>query len=240
MIGLGTLTIGDAGTANFAGSFSQDVTFTGVGVLGLGDPADYQGNISGLLVGDVIDLTGMSPSSVTSTSLNNGVLTVDLASGGPLTFNVAGALTGAVFVPVSDGSGGTALELAPSSSDVWVGGGDGVHWSNDGNWTEGEPTASTNAQIYIPVGVTIVDDDINSTVNGLVAFGPGTLDLAAGVALVTNAATSVGDLELESGSILEATSGNLVLSTTPVMNVDLDLGIPTAAISPSVPATVFR
>ena len=80
-------------TLELGGATSQTVTFAGApATLKLDDPSHFTGNIAGLAVGDVIEIATAANITVTSTTLNGSILTVNESNGQTLTFNVAGAL----------------------------------------------------------------------------------------------------------------------------------------------------
>ena len=79
--GTGDVAIGGGGAAEFAGTFDQNVTFTGPGVLELEHSQNYGGTVSGLATGDAIDLNDLAYSANESLTWtqgsDDGVLTVD-------------------------------------------------------------------------------------------------------------------------------------------------------------------
>jgi hypothetical protein len=230
----GAVAIDNGGTVQFQGSVDQEtVTFTGPGTLALGDPAHFHATIAGLTAGDIIDLTALSPTDVASVTLSGSTLTVtgtEAVSGEVLNFDLAADLPSNVVVPVSDGNGGTALELAPASSDVWVGGGDGTNWSDGANWSSGvAPDGSTNAQIYLPADVTVIADD--PTANHLLEFGAGTLEVACDVTLTLNGESSIANLTLDAGASLEVTCGNLAIVGDLAMGNDTQIAVDDGALA---------
>ena len=79
--GAGDVAIGGGGAAEFAGTFDQNVTFTGPGVLELEHSQNYGGTVSGFATGDAIDLNDLAYSADESLTWtqgsDDGVLTVD-------------------------------------------------------------------------------------------------------------------------------------------------------------------
>jgi hypothetical protein len=79
--GAGDVAIGGGGTAEFAGTFDQNITFTGPGVLELEHSQTYGATVSGFGLGDAIDLNDLAYSaneSLTWTQDDDaGVLTVE-------------------------------------------------------------------------------------------------------------------------------------------------------------------
>ncbi len=127
------------GTFQLGSTDAQALTFNNndAGTLALGDAAGFTGAISGLVVGDAIDLTNIAPSSITSTSINDGTLTVNVqGSATPLTYQVAGALTGNYFVVQNDSGSGSDLVLSPDVLAISV--------------------ATTDSNLGVQVGQTLV------------------------------------------------------------------------------------
>ncbi len=97
----GSLEIGAGSEVELGGATSQNSTFLGAsGKLSIDNATKttYGGVINSFVKGDVLELGSTNATSATPTK--NGVdttLTVDLSSGGPLTFTLAGNLTGDTF-----------------------------------------------------------------------------------------------------------------------------------------------
>jgi hypothetical protein len=114
--GTGTLQIADGGVLDLQGNDALGINFLGAaGVLRIEKTAAVSGTIGHLVVGDVIDLAG-----VTATHIGRvgGKLTVTESDGSKLILQVAGALAGNHFAISSDGAGGSKLTLtapAPQS-----------------------------------------------------------------------------------------------------------------------------
>ncbi len=105
-------TLIDAGSTVMVGALdSQAVTFNGVGTLTINPTGNLTGDIDGLAQGDIIDFANNT--SITSTLISGSTLTVDESSGGPLTYQIAGALAGNYFAIQSDNNGGDELVLSP-------------------------------------------------------------------------------------------------------------------------------
>ena len=82
----------------------------------LDQPSTFTGTITGLAVGDVIDLVGTQAQTAT---INGSTLTIKNSGGTTIaTYNIAGALTGNAFVTYSDGAGGTDLILIGAAPNV--------------------------------------------------------------------------------------------------------------------------
>ncbi len=121
----GTLTVDDAvsgggsalidgGTLDFAQASDADVQFTSSpgGKLVLGDVHHFTGTVSGLAAGDVIDLVGIASDAISFTGDDTGLNLVYGAQPGDSIALGAGYAPGA-FTLVSDGHGGTDVELTP-------------------------------------------------------------------------------------------------------------------------------
>ncbi len=108
--GSGQIVVTNGGTADFAAALGENVTFSGAGTLGLADPTAFNGEITGLSLGDTIDLTGISPSSIESARISGSSLVIDFSGDEtPLSFNLGSAPTGLAIAAQSDGSSGTDL-----------------------------------------------------------------------------------------------------------------------------------
>ena len=112
--GTGSTVVDGAGTVVVGALDTQAVTFEGVGTLVINPTASFSGAIDGLVVGDVIDFANNT--SITSTSISSSTLTVNESSGGPLTYQVAGALTGNYFAIQSDNNGGDELVFSRAAA----------------------------------------------------------------------------------------------------------------------------
>ena len=112
--GSGSVDIGAGGTVDFQNAFDQNVTFTGDGLLALGQPSSFDSShsISGFAYGDAIDLTGFAYSQDPATEsftwtqgAGSGTLTVtDGALSTSLTLD---GTYGNNFTLEQDASGGT-------------------------------------------------------------------------------------------------------------------------------------
>ena len=117
LVGTGSITIGSNSLLELGGASAQKVTFlTSNGSLKLDQPSTFTGTITGLAVGDVIDLVGTQAQTAT---INGSTLTIKNSGGTTIaTYNIAGALTGNAFVTYSDGAGGTDLILIGAAPNV--------------------------------------------------------------------------------------------------------------------------
>ena len=104
-----TGTVGSAaisgGTLELGGSDAQNVAFSGAGTLKLDLPGDFTGHITGLVVGDVIDLT---PTIVTTAIWDGTTLTLN---GTATTFSISGLPSGDTFFFATDNHTGTDLTV---------------------------------------------------------------------------------------------------------------------------------
>jgi probable HAF family extracellular repeat protein len=114
--GSGSVDIGAGGTADFQNGFDQNVTFTGDGVLALGQPSSFDSNhaISDFAYGDAIDLTGFAYSQDPATEfftwtqgVGSGTLT--LTDGAMITSLTLDGTYGNNFTLEQDASGGTDI-----------------------------------------------------------------------------------------------------------------------------------
>jgi len=177
--GSGGLVIGD-GTLDLAYATTRPIAFTSsastLAIAGMG--ASPTGVLTGLVLGDVIDILGDPIDSAQFDGNANGTGgTIWLIYGstveGQLT--VSGNFSQLQFIAVPDGNGGTLIELAPNNGGggggpgqsgtdqlVWNGSqGDG-DWGNPANWTDitigkpatAPPGAETPAIMAGPFGAT--------------------------------------------------------------------------------------
>src|ERR1700732_4767976 len=68
----------------------------------------------------------------------------------------AAALTAAAPVNLA-----ASAAKPPNTSDSWTGSGDGIHWSNAGNWSAGVPNGST-IDVTIGTATAAVQDDLGN------------------------------------------------------------------------------
>ena len=115
--GTGSVAIATGGTLELAGSAAQGVTFEGAGgMLKLDNPSSFTGQISGLVIGDIIDLTNTT---VKNAAINGSTLTVTKSNNQTLTYQIAGSLSGKAFAIQSDNAGGDELVLTDASPNFW-------------------------------------------------------------------------------------------------------------------------
>jgi hypothetical protein len=113
--GTGTLEIGATGTLSLQNGAlaGQTVDFlAGTGLLGLGHPLSFFGEIEGFRAGDVIDLTKPSGLTETGYSYADGVLTIMDGSATVASLHFEGSYATSDFSVGSDGHGGLYLTFA--------------------------------------------------------------------------------------------------------------------------------
>jgi hypothetical protein len=148
--GTGSATVENGGTLEFNSCVSsqQTVEFgaapeSGANVLDLTAAWGFHASITGLALGDTIDLANIAPGSITSAAIDEtGThLLVDVSGyDAPVSINIAGSLTGEHFILQSDASGGSDLVLTENASPtITVPGGQSI--------TAGEETAITSVSI---------------------------------------------------------------------------------------------
>ncbi len=157
--GSGSVLITNGGTADFQGAFDQNVTFSGAGTLELAQPTSFNSShtIGGLAVGDVIDLA--DDTSVISTVISGSTLTINESGGGPLTFQIAGALPGNYFAVQSDGHGGDEVVLSTGATPTLTAAINNLTVSEDGTLAFGVGKSSPNENDPVSIAVTGVPSD---------------------------------------------------------------------------------
>ncbi len=163
LTGTGTDTIGSHATLEFDSGVAsgQTVTFDdATGTLALSDPSGFAGTISGLAIGDAIDLTGVSPSGIT---MSTGATALDVdTSGGDYSFKMSGLSANDTFFVASDGHTGTDLtvEAAPVVTIAQIDNNNIVNHTNTGLTISG--TAS-DASIPLDNSHSITVDIVNGS-----------------------------------------------------------------------------
>jgi hypothetical protein len=230
--GAGTLAI-DAGATlllNGQTGGGQSVDFAG-GLATLAIATEFDapsGAIAGFAPGDAIDMLGspISAATYTSTGGTTGILTLSYGGQTADTLHLAGNYAGDVFLPSSDGAGGTDITVAPAvvstggpspgtaSPDdyVWTAAGAGA-WNVAANWQD--VTAGQSPAAIAP-GV----NDLVSIAGGANAFlvvaGPGNAaSLAVAGALALSGATDIGTLAVGEGGNLSGGAVPAVLDLVP-------------------------
>ena len=136
----GTFTIDGGATLELSTSNdgAAPVIFDGgSATLKLDAPAAFTGAIEDVVVGDAIDLAGITASSAT---YSGSTLTINETNGQQLTYsNVSGSLTGDAVTVASDNNGGTLVYwgTAPAATtQYWITGASG-DWSDAADWESG-------------------------------------------------------------------------------------------------------
>jgi hypothetical protein len=115
--GAGQIKIGASSTVELGGATSENTTFLSATAATLlinnATTTSYAGVLNSFAKGDILELGNTDATSALPTSFNgtNTTLTVDLNSGGPLTYQLAGNLTGDTF-SVNFSGGNSSIEIA--------------------------------------------------------------------------------------------------------------------------------
>ena len=119
----------------------------GSATLKLDAPAAFTGSIEDIVVGDAIDLAGITASSAT---YSGSTLTINETNGQQLTYNnVTGSLAGDTVTVASDNNGGTLVYwgAAPAvTTQYWITGRSG-DWSDAADWVSGVVPGSTDGAV---------------------------------------------------------------------------------------------
>ena len=210
----GWASITDGATLQLNGASSDPVSFEGgTSTLKLGDPTDFTGWIYGVNPGNIIDLAGISASSIVTNgvSYNGSVLTVQETNGQTLSFDVSGYLTNDNVNYSSDGNGGTDIQWTYPSGD-WVSGGTG-DWFNSGNWKNGA----------VPLSATIAN------ASGIIINGPGIATANTLVLDATTVSSLAGALTISEGLTLNASRiGDISGTLTSGTALTIDGGTPSS------------
>jgi large repetitive protein len=213
----GTFSIGDLSQLEFASSVAAGQTISFVdnaGLLTLDSPSTFDGTIANLTFGDAIDFQGIS---VASAAINGSTLTVTETNNQTLTYQIAGALAGALFdvvtpnqiqlVPATvttlTGPSGP-LSFAPSTGQFYIlsnetiSGAGGVGF----NVTSTDSTLGDYLSVEINPASSISGlsgsfNGVNLTTSGanIGLFNSGTITSAGGSGITTNSGTGSTDLD---------------------------------------------
>ena len=244
--GSGSETISGGGTLELGGADAQTVTFADASMLKLDNPASFTGQIDGLAVGDIIDLSGTA---VTKTVIAGATLTVTESNGTQLSYQVAGALSGNYFAIQSDGASGDELILSLTSEAPTI------------TVTTAAHTTTADAPVDPFAGVTIADpnsganDTLTITLSGAGATGT----LSGSTALINDGggvytlaaappATITGELDAlvftpTAGAPNSSTTTSFTLSdtssafATPTVNNTITVTDNDAAAAPTITVT---
>ena len=166
----GLLSVGDAslpgvdifiagyGTANFAETLNQDVTFLGAGTLVLQSLADNAyGTVHGFGLGDTIDLAGVPyQAGDTPDLVGNSLEILNLSNQVVATLTLDGNYTQDDFALQSDGSPTPGTEVVFNVTDTWQGASDEWFGNPAVDWSNGAPTSDDNAEILTTSGAIVV------------------------------------------------------------------------------------
>ena len=195
--GTGTMLIGAGDTLELGANIaaSQTVSYTApTGTLLLDAPASAAETVANMVVGDSIDLAGITATKATVNSsdqlvIANGSTTV-------ATVQLVGSYLSDTFTVTSDGNGGEIVKLTAAST-AWQGG--TADWFAANVWTNGAPNAQTNATIA-------------QTGTYTVTLGGGETGYANNLALTAAGASLVINGTLDMTSTLTASAGALTVN----------------------------
>ena len=234
--GDGSFSIGDGSQLEFASSVAagQSISFVdGDATLTLDSPSTFNGDITGLAIGDTIDFQGIS---VASAEINGSTLTITETNSQTLTYQIAGALSGATFNVVTPNqiqllsAAATTftlpsgpLSFAPSTGQLYIvsnetiSGAGGVGF----NVASTDSNSADNLIVEINQGSSISGlsgsfNGVNLTTDGanIGLINAGTISSAGGSGIATNSGTGhniIGDYGNVSGGaigIAASTSGD--------------------------------
>jgi hypothetical protein len=205
VVGTGTKT----SEIELGGATSQAVVFNGTAAtLRLDHASNYTGILSGFTAGDILNLAGTHATSATPGSFNGATtpLTVNLNTGGPLTFTLAGDYRTAAFSASFNGSDSNiTLGAAPPTP---------IHWKSpvSGDWSIGSNWVGAVAPG--PGNDAVIDVSGSYTVTVSTAVSANSLTLNDSQATVTETAT--GSLTLAGALTLTAGTFQLNAGTTTV------------------------
>jgi hypothetical protein len=114
--GTGTIEIATAGVANFASAVAsgQTLEFTdATGVLALQAPGSFAAVISGLGIGDTIDLAGIAATKALWSAGSPGSLALTNSGTAVATLSILGDYSKDAFVVTGDGASGTTITITP-------------------------------------------------------------------------------------------------------------------------------
>ena len=177
--------------------------------LKLDAPAAFTGPIEGLVVGDAIDLVGITASSAT---YSGSTLTINETDGQQLTYdNVTGALTGDAVTVASDDNGGTLVYwgAAPAATtQYWISGLSG-DWSDAADWASGVVPGPTDGAVISSSNVTVdgTAAAYSLTLDSSTLTLSGTLTLGASLTVDDSATLTLNGGTLSAQSV-SSTSGS--------------------------------
>ena len=195
----GNFTIDGGASLELSSGSAAPVIFDGgSATLKLDAPAAFTGAIEDVVVGDAIDLAGITASSA---SYNGSTLTINETNGQQLTYGVTGNLASYAVTAASDNKGGTLVYwgTAPAmTTQYWVAGAAG-DWSDAADWVSGVVPGSTdNAVIaytsgYVAPWVTV---DGTAVAYSLTLDGYSTLTVSGTLTVSTSVTVDGGTLAM--------------------------------------------
>ena len=219
--GKGSVAISGGGMAAFAGTFSQDVAFSGPGTLELAYSLGgaYCGTITGFDGGDTLILDDLGFSQCEYAVWCNNILTI--YDGETIeTIKLVGNYSKNSFAIVDDG-GKTEVVFV---GDEWIGPSSGDRtgtWTTDADWNLGVPTSKLNAIVDLPGAYTITTSgdqaanslaitDVDATLTGSGSLTLGTLENHGTIKTtdedtliidIKNGGTNFGTIKADGGAI---------------------------------------
>ena len=222
--GTGSFTIESGATLKFDGSVVSGIPVSfsdATGTLALSDPANFDAIVTGLQVGDIIDLT---TTTVTSATWNGTALTIN---GATAAINTSGLPSGDAFFFASDGGAGTdfTVNTAPT---VTIGTIESNNIINASDAAAGFTISGTAADSGVVLtGQTVTIDIVNNSgttvdfYNGTIGSnGSWSINVAAGdaQALTDGAYTVTANVtEVAVSSTTQATQALTVDESPPVI-----------------------
>jgi large repetitive protein len=240
--GAGSFLIGNVSKLEFTSSVAGGtVTFTGLGLLTLDDPAGFSATIAGLSAGDLIDLDNIE---VSSASISASTLSITETGGQTLSYTVSGVETQSPSVDIlysssqgseivlapttqtSVSSSTTPVTLSPGSASAFyllsgaaISESTGVGLtisSSDSNSADTVATA-LNASSSIAVTGAFNGLDVTTVRANISVINDGSISSTAGIGLMTSTAsggTAIADFGNVSGTIgIEAVASEATVTT---------------------------
>ena len=197
----GNFTINGGATLELSNGTAAPVLFDGTSAtLKLDAPTAFTGSIEDIVLGDAIDLVGITASSA---SYSGTTLTVNETNGQQLIYNnVSGSVAGDTLTVASDNNGGTLVywtQRASGDNANWITGTSG-DWSTAADWVSGVVPGSTDNAV--------INNSNAVTVNGTaVAYS---LTLNNSTLTVSGSLTLGTSLTVDGGSYIDVERGNAV------------------------------
>ncbi len=204
----GNFTIDGGATLELSSAAAAPVIFDGnSATFKLDAPAAFTGAIEGVVVGDAIDLAGITASSAT---YSGSTLTINETNDQHLTYgNVTGSLAGEAVQVASDNEGGTDVYwgAAPAvTTQYWKAGASG-EWSNAADWVSGAVPGSTDGVV---IAYTYGYGEPQVTVDGTAAAYSLTLDTPYATTLTVSGTLTLGTaLTVNDYATLKLSGGTL-------------------------------